>query len=55
MELHGHRDVLAALEVNVMTGQGIEARSHLRVGLDVAQGFEAGHGLSQVILRNQEV
>ena len=55
VELHGHWNVLAALEVDVVAGQGVEAGGHLRVGLDVAQGLEAGHGLGQALLGHQEV
>jgi len=55
VEFHGQVNISAALEVDMVAGQGVEAAGHLWVGLDVAQGLEAGHGLGQALLRHQEV
>ena len=55
MEFHGQVNVLAAVEVDVVADQGVEAGGHVRVGLDVAYCLEASHGLGQALLGHQEV
>jgi hypothetical protein len=46
---------LTAVQTDVMPHDLVEARSHVRGRLDVAQGLEASHSLGQAILGHQEV
>jgi hypothetical protein len=55
VEFYGQVDVSAALEVNVVASQGVEPGGHLRVGLDITQGFEVSQGLGQAFLGHQEI
>jgi hypothetical protein len=55
VEFHNQADVPTALEMHVDTSQVVEASGYLRVRLGVAQGLEAGCGLSQTLLGHHQV